>query len=42
MAQVLKDHDLAHPRLAGQNWRDAETTSPNTTSLGSRKRLCDR
>ena len=32
MAQVLGDHGLGHPRLA-ENWRDAETTSPNTTSL---------
>ena len=32
MAQVLKDHGLTNPRLA-ENWRDAETTSPNTTSL---------
>ncbi|HTJ56846.1 MAG TPA: transcription-repair coupling factor [Devosiaceae bacterium] len=32
MAQVLKDHGLAHPRLA-ENWRDAETTSPNATAL---------
>ncbi len=32
MAQVLKDHGLAHPRLA-ENWRDAETTSPNVTAL---------
>jgi len=32
MAQVLKDHGLSHPRLA-ENWRDAETTSPNVTSL---------
>jgi transcription-repair coupling factor (superfamily II helicase) len=32
MAQVLKDHGLTHPRLA-ENWRDAETTSPNVTSL---------
>ena len=32
MAQVLKDHGLMHPRLA-ENWRDAETTSPNATAL---------
>ncbi len=32
MAQVLADHGLAHPRLA-ENWRDAETTSPETTAL---------
>ncbi len=32
MAQVLKDHGLAHPRLA-ENWRDAETTSPAATAL---------
>ncbi|HEY0918034.1 transcription-repair coupling factor [Devosia sp.] len=32
MAQVLGDHGLAHPRMAS-NWRDAETTSPNTTAL---------
>jgi transcription-repair coupling factor (superfamily II helicase) len=32
MAQVLKDHGLEHPRLA-ENWRDAETTSANTTAL---------
>ena len=32
MAQVLKDHGLAHPRLA-ENWRDAETTSPVATAL---------
>jgi transcription-repair coupling factor (superfamily II helicase) len=32
MAQVLRDHGLNHPRLA-ENWRDAETTSPNVTSL---------
>ncbi|HQZ12043.1 MAG TPA: transcription-repair coupling factor [Devosia sp.] len=32
MAQVLKDHGLEHPRMA-ENWRDAETTSPNATSL---------
>jgi transcription-repair coupling factor (superfamily II helicase) len=32
MAQVLKDHGLANPRMA-ENWRDAETTSPNTTAL---------
>jgi transcription-repair coupling factor (superfamily II helicase) len=32
MAQVLADHGLAHPRLA-ENWRDAETTSPDTTAL---------
>jgi transcription-repair coupling factor (superfamily II helicase) len=32
MAQVLADHGLAHPRMA-ENWRDAETTSPETTSL---------
>ncbi|KFL24867.1 transcription-repair coupling factor [Devosia sp. 17-2-E-8] len=32
MAQVLNDHGLKHPRLA-ENWRDAETTSPNTTAL---------
>ncbi|HVW93635.1 MAG TPA: transcription-repair coupling factor, partial [Devosia sp.] len=32
MAQVLKDHGLGHPRLA-ENWRDAETTSPNATAL---------
>ena len=32
MAQVLRDHGLAHPRLAS-NWQDAETTSPNATSL---------
>ncbi|HVW92994.1 MAG TPA: transcription-repair coupling factor, partial [Devosia sp.] len=31
MAQVLKDHGLGHPRLA-ENWRDAETTSPNATA----------
>jgi len=32
MAQVLADHGLAHPRMA-ENWRDAETTSPETTAL---------
>jgi transcription-repair coupling factor (superfamily II helicase) len=32
MAQVLRDHGLANPRMA-ENWRDAETTSPNATSL---------
>jgi len=32
MAQVLADHGLEHPRLA-ENWRDAETTSPETTAL---------
>jgi len=32
MAQVLNDHGLQHPRMA-ENWRDAETTSPNTTAL---------
>ncbi|QMV02053.1 transcription-repair coupling factor [Devosia sp. D6-9] len=32
MAQVLNDHGLKHPRMA-ENWRDAETTSPNTTAL---------
>ena len=32
MAQVLADHGLAHPRLA-ENWRDAETTSFETTAL---------
>ena len=32
MAQVLKDHGLAHPRMA-ENWRDAETTSPAATAL---------
>jgi transcription-repair coupling factor (superfamily II helicase) len=32
MAQVLGDHGLSNPRLA-ENWRDAETTSPATTSL---------
>jgi transcription-repair coupling factor (superfamily II helicase) len=32
MAQVLADHGLAHPRLA-ENWRDAETTSSETTAL---------
>lgn len=32
MAQVLGDHGLSHPRMA-ENWRDAETTSPNTTAL---------
>ena len=32
MAQVLADHGLGHPRLA-ENWRDAETTSPDTTAL---------
>jgi transcription-repair coupling factor (superfamily II helicase) len=32
MAQVLKDHGLEHPRLA-ENWRDAETTSANTSAL---------
>ncbi|GLQ57640.1 transcription-repair coupling factor [Devosia nitrariae] len=32
MTQVLRDHGLTNPRLA-ENWRDAETTSPATTSL---------
>ncbi|MDC9826068.1 transcription-repair coupling factor [Devosia sp. ZB163] len=32
MAQVLADHGLAHPRMA-ENWRDAETTSAETTAL---------
>ena len=32
MAQVLGDHGLHNPRMA-ENWRDAETTSPNTTAL---------
>jgi len=32
MAQVLKDHGLANPRMA-ENWRDAETTSPAATAL---------
>ncbi|GHA11469.1 transcription-repair-coupling factor [Devosia pacifica] len=32
MAQVLKDHGLTNPRMA-ENWRDAASTSPNTTSL---------
>ncbi|MDB5539792.1 MAG: Transcription-repair coupling factor [Devosia sp.] len=32
MAQVLADHGLAHPRLA-ENWREAETTSSETTAL---------
>ena len=32
MAQVLADHGLANPRLA-ENWRDAETTSSETTAL---------
>jgi transcription-repair coupling factor (superfamily II helicase) len=32
MVQVLKDHGLEHPRLA-ENWRDAETTSPDTTAI---------
>jgi len=32
MAQVLNDHGLKYPRMA-ENWRDAETTSPNTTAL---------
>ncbi len=32
MAQVLRDHGLDHPRMA-ENWRDAETTSPETTAL---------
>ncbi len=32
MAQVLADHGLEHPRMA-ENWRDAETTSPETTAL---------
>jgi transcription-repair coupling factor (superfamily II helicase) len=32
MAQVLADHGLANPRMA-ENWRDAETTSPETTAL---------
>ncbi|HEY9010019.1 MAG TPA: transcription-repair coupling factor, partial [Devosia sp.] len=32
MVQVLKDHGLTNPRL-GENFRDAETTSPNVTSL---------
>src|SRR5690606_4984166 len=32
LAQVLKDHGLTNPRLAG-NWRDAATTSAATTSL---------
>ncbi|MFD1944143.1 transcription-repair coupling factor [Paradevosia shaoguanensis] len=32
MAQVLNDHGLKHPRMA-ENWRDAETTSPNATAL---------
>ncbi|WEJ60363.1 transcription-repair coupling factor [Devosia sp. FJ2-5-3] len=32
MAQVLRDHGLTNPRMA-ENWRDAETTSANTTSL---------
>ena len=32
MAQVLADHGLAHPRMA-ENWRDAETTSSETTAL---------
>ena len=32
MGQVLKDHGLSHPRMA-ENWRDAETTSPNATAL---------
>ncbi len=44
MAQVLADHGLAHPRLA-ENWRDAETTSAETTALvvlGLETRLPDR
>ena len=32
MAQVLGDHGLRNPRLA-ENWRDAETTSADTTAL---------
>jgi len=32
MVQVLKDHGLEHPRLA-ENWRDAETTSSDTTAV---------
>ncbi len=32
MAQVLADHGLAHPRMA-ENWRDAETTSLETSAL---------
>lgn len=32
MAQVLRDHGLTNPRLA-ENWRDAETTSPNVSVL---------
>jgi transcription-repair coupling factor (superfamily II helicase) len=32
MAQVLADHGLMHPRLA-ENWRDAATTSFETTAL---------
>ncbi|AKR55393.1 Transcription-repair coupling factor [Devosia sp. H5989] len=32
MAQVLHDHGLQNPRMA-ENWRDAETTSANTTAL---------
>ena len=32
MAQVLADHGLKNPRMA-ENWRDAETTSPNTTAI---------
>ncbi|GGF23363.1 transcription-repair-coupling factor [Youhaiella tibetensis] len=32
MAQVLHDHGLKNPRMA-ENWRDAETTSANTTAL---------
>ncbi|MGV3652121.1 MAG: transcription-repair coupling factor, partial [Devosia sp.] len=32
MAQVLADHGLEHPRMA-ENWRDAETTSAETTAL---------
>jgi transcription-repair coupling factor (superfamily II helicase) len=32
MAQLLADHGLNYPRLA-ENWRDAVTTSSNTTAL---------
>ncbi len=32
MRQVLADHGLEHPRMA-ENWRDAATTSPETTAL---------
>jgi transcription-repair coupling factor (superfamily II helicase) len=32
MAQLLADHGLKHPRIA-ENWRDAITTSANTTAL---------